>query len=194
MDYMKRDPARRADAGRSLPSARSVISLAVNYHQPEDPKPEGPAGKVAQYAYGRDYHRVLEKKLKRLSRFVIEQGGPGTETRFYVDTGPMLERAFAREAGLGFFGKNTNLITREYGSWVFLACLVTNLKLEFDAPHPGSCGSCTLCLEACPTSAILEGLRVDATRCISYWTIEAKQPAPSELRAKFGEWAFGCDV
>ena len=194
MDYMKRDPARRADPRKVLASARSVIALAVNYHHPEDPKPASPTGKVAQYAYGADYHDVLDKKLAKLAAFVREAGGPGTEARTYVDTGPVLEKAFAREAGLGFFGKNTNVITREFGSWVFLASVLTNLELEPDAPHAGSCGSCRLCLDACPTEALTAPYELDATRCISYWTIEAKEAAPRELARKFGDWVFGCDI
>ena len=189
---MKREPQRRAHLS---PWVRSVIALALNYHHPEDAKPEGVrTGKVAQYAYGADYHKVIEKKLKRLSAFVREAGGEGTESRGYVDTGPVLERAYAQKAGLGFVGKNTNLITRNYGSWVFLACLLTNLDLEVDAPHTGSCGSCRICLDACPTGALLGGNVLDATKCISYWTIEAKEQAPAPLKERFGDWAFGCDI
>ena len=192
MEYMKREPSRRA---RLSPSIRSVVALAVNYHHPEDPKPSvASAGKVARYAYGDDYHKVIEKKLKRLAVYVRQMGGPDTEARAYVDTGPVLERAFAQKAGLGFAGKNTNLITRDYGSWVFLACLLTNLELETDAPHTGSCGSCRLCLDACPTGALLGNYTLDAQRCISYWTIESKERAPQELRERFGDWAFGCDI
>lgn len=195
MDYMKRDPGRRADLKGSLPSVKSVIALAVNYYHPEDPKPAGASpGKVAKYAYGADYHKLIEKKLKRLAAFVKEAGGPGTQAKFYVDTGPVLEKAFAERAGLGFFGKNTNIITRNYGSWVFLATLLTNLELEPDAPHTGSCGSCRLCIDACPTGALLGGHTLDATRCISYLTIESKEPVPEVLREGVGEWVFGCDI
>ncbi len=194
MAWLERDPARRSDPRASLPSARSVISLAVNYGHPDDPRPEQPAGRVAKYAYGSDYHAVIEKRLKRLERFVREAGGPGTEARSYVDTGPVLEKAFAREAGLGFFGKNTNLITKRFGSWVFLASLLTNLELEADAPHAGSCGTCTLCIDACPTGALLGDYRLDARRCISYLTIESKDDTPDDLKAGVGEWLFGCDI
>ncbi len=194
MDYMKRDTPRRADPRRTLASARSVISLAVNYHHPEDDKPGQPVGRVAQYAYGEDYHELIQKKLRALADFVIKAGGPDTEARSYVDTGPVLEKAYAREAGLGFFGKNTNVITREFGSWVFLASLLTNLDLEPDAAHTGACGSCRLCLDACPTGALVEPYELDASRCISYWTIESKEPAPRELAKNFGDWVFGCDI
>lgn len=195
MEYMTRDAGRRAHPKKILPSVRSVISLAVNYFHPEDAKPaKGAHGKVAKYAYGRDYHQVIEKKLKKLSRFTKESGGAGTEVKHYVDTGPVLEKAFASQAGLGFFGKNTNIITRGYGSWVFLASLITNLELEIDAPHLGSCGSCRICIDACPTEALLGDYTLDARRCISYLTIEAKEAVPSEMKQPMGEWIFGCDI
>lgn len=195
MGYMERDSKKRAHPEASLPSAASVISLGVNYFHPEDPRPAVPAGKIAKYAYGKDYHKVIEKKLKKLSRFILEIGGTGTEVKSYVDTGPILEKAFAQEAGLGFFGKNTNLITREYGSWIFLASLITNLVLEADAPHTGGCGSCRICIDACPTEALLGDGSLDARRCISYLTIETKDAEhPTELQPGIGEWAFGCDI
>ncbi len=195
MDYMARDSRKRADPREILPSAKSVISLAMNYYHPEDPKPgEWSVGKVAKYAYGADYHKVIEKKLKLLSKFVHESAGPGTETKIYVDTGPILEKAFARESGIGFFGKNTNIITRDFGSWVFLASVLTNLELVYDEPHPGACGSCRICIDACPTGALLGNYDLDARRCISYLTIEAKEEPPAELREKMGEWVFGCDI
>ena len=195
MDYMVRDGVRRADPKTILPSAKSVISLAVNYYHPEDPKPQNePSGKVAQYAYGRDYHKVIEKKLKQFSKYIREIAGESAEVKAYVDTGPILEKAFAQQAGLGFFGKNTNIITRHYGSWVFLASLVTNLELTADEPHLGACGSCRICIDACPTDALLENYQMDATKCISYLTIESKTEPSAELREKMGEWAFGCDI
>ncbi len=194
MEYMKREPSRRAHPEASLSSARSVISLAVNYWHPDDPRPEAASGKVAKYAYGADYHDVIGKMLKDLARFVSEEGGAGTEVKTYVDTGPVLEKAFAREAGIGFFGKNTNIITREYGSWVLLASLLTNLELSYDEPHPGACGTCRLCIDACPTGALLGDHRLDAGRCISYLTIEPKEAAPAALKERVDGWMFGCDI
>ena len=195
MDYMTRDSVRRSDPGQILPGAKSVISLVVNYYHPEDPKPAvGKFGKVAKYAYGRDYHTFIQKKLKRLAKFIVGTAGPGTQVKTYVDTGPILEKAFAKESGLGFFGKNTNVITKEYGSFVFLASLITDLELVPDAPHTGSCGSCRICIDACPTQALLGDYRMDARRCISYLTIESKAPVPEELEKGVGEWAFGCDI
>ncbi len=195
MGYMVRDGKKRAHPEAILPDARSVISLAVNYHHPEDPRPEGAGtGKVAKYAYGADYHKVIGKKLKTLAQFIRQSGGEEARVKVYVDTGPVLEKAFAQAAGLGFFGKNTNIITRNYGSWVFLASILTNLELEADAPHTGSCGSCRICIDACPTQALLGDYRLDARRCISYLTIESKEPIPLELKGRLGEWAFGCDI
>ncbi len=195
MDYMVRSGKKRARPEEILPGARSVISLAVNYYHPEDPKPnDQAAGKVAKYAYGVDYHKLIEKKLKLLSQFILATGGKGTQVKSYVDTGPILEKAFAQQAGLGFFGKNTNLITKEYGSWVFLASFITNLELECDKPHTGSCGSCRICIDACPTDALLSNYEMDARRCISYLTIEAKEEPPEDLKGRIGEWVFGCDI
>ncbi len=194
MDYMERDPKKRTDAQQVLPGAKSVISLVINYHHPDDPKPtDRPVGKVAKYAYGRDYHKIIEKKLKLLRNYILELS-PGAQVKTYVDTGPVLEKAFAKEAGLGFFGKNTNIITKNFGSFVFLASLITDLELEPDSPHTGSCGSCRICIDACPTNALLGNYEIDARRCISYLTIESKQPIPQELQKGVGEWAFGCDI
>jgi len=193
MDYMVRDGAKRAHPEASLSTAKSVISLAVNYFHPDDPHPAEAAGKVAKYAYGADYHKIIEKKLKKLSAFVVQAAGSGTEVKSYVDTGPLLEKAFAKESGLGFFGKNTNIITREYGSWVFLACLITNIEFDYDVPHTGACGSCRLCIDACPTDALLGDYRLDARRCISYLTIEHRGAIPVSLRKKIGNRIFGCD-
>lgn len=195
MDYLERDGAKRAHPESSLPEALSVISLAINYHHPDDPKPEGiRVGKVAKYAYGRDYHKVISKKLKTLAAYIEEIGGETAKTRVYVDTGPILEKAFAKESGIGFFGKNTNIITRGFGSWVFLASVITNLELRADEPHLGSCGSCRLCIDACPTGALLGDYQMDARKCISYLTIESKESIPEILKPKLSGWAFGCDI
>ena len=194
MEYMAREVRRRAHPEASLGSARTVVSLAVNYNHPVEPRPAAAAGRVAKYAYGTDYHKTIEKKLKRLEGFIREAGGPGTEVKSYVDTGPVLEKAFARQAGLGFFGKNTNLITKEFGSWVFLASLLTNLQLDRDEPHAGSCGSCRLCIDACPTGALIGDHRLDARKCISYLTIETKEEVDPALKKGVGDWIFGCDI
>ncbi len=195
MDYMARSQKKRARPEEILAGAKSVISLAINYYHPDDEKPVGCAtGKVAKYAYGTDYHKVIEKKLKLLSQFILKEAGDGAQVKSYVDTGPILEKAFAQMSGLGFFGKNTNVITKNYGSWIFLANLITNLELEYDEPHMGSCGSCRICIDACPTDALLGNYQIDARRCISYLTIEAKENPPEDLKAQIGEWVFGCDI
>lgn len=195
MGYMTRDGAARANPRKILPEARSVVSLAINYYHTEDARPaDGEWGKVAKYAYGRDYHRVIEKKLKKLTAFVRETLGAGVKA--YVDTGPILEKAFAQQAGLGFFGKNTNIITRDFGSWVFLASLITDAELFYDRPHEGACGTCRLCIDACPTNALTGDYRMDATRCISYFTIESPGEAQKDvaLAKGQGDWVFGCDI
>lgn len=196
MDWMARDPAERADPGRLVPGARSVIALACSYREGDPPpRPTGQAdpGRIARYAWGRDYHRTLGLKLKDL-RETLGRLSPGCKARSFVDSSPLLERAVARKAGLGFVGKNTLLIHRELGSWIFLAAIVTDLELPVDASGSGDCGQCRLCLDACPTDAFAAPYVLDARRCISHWTIEAEGEPPPELAAKFGDWLFGCDV
>ncbi len=178
-----------------LSSVRSVVMLAMNYRT-EEPAAVTHAGRVSRYAWGtRDYHDVLRERLKQLADFLHEQH-PGCRTRGVVDTAPLLERDFARQAGLGWFGKNTMLINKRIGSWFFLAGLLTDVELIADAPHNTShCGTCTRCLEACPTDAFVEPCVLDARKCISYLTIELRdQPIPTELRPFMGDWIFGCDV
>jgi epoxyqueuosine reductase len=150
-------------------------------------------GRIARYAWRRDYHGVIRKRLHALVRY-IEALAPGTRCKIFVDTGPLLERAVAQRAGLGFVGKNTLLITRGLGSWVFLASVITTLDLPTDEPDQRTCGTCTLCIDACPTRAITAPYDLDARRCIAYLTIETKDSTPVELRGKTGEWLFGCDI
>lgn len=194
MGYMERTADKRSDALAWLPSARSVIVLAKNYNRKPEPKPGVPAGRVARYAWGRDYHKVLGKALDRLCGRIRALAGEGIQLKTSVDAGPVLERAYAREAGIGFYGKNTNVIALGQGSWIFLACVLTDLDLVPDEPHAGSCGTCTLCIQACPTAALHADYRLEATRCISYWTIEAGADPPPELAGQFGDWVFGCDI
>ena len=169
--------------------------LAVNYRT-DEPQPAGPGeGLVSRYAWGEDdYHHLLQARLKQLADF-IHARQPGCRTRGVVDTAPLLERDFARLAGLGWFGKNTLLINKQAGSWLFLAALLTDLDLENDAPHETShCGTCTRCLDACPTDAFTEPYVLDARKCISYLNIELREPVPAELREGMGQWLFGCDI
>ncbi len=195
MAYLARNPERREDPARLVPGARSVISLAVAYHQGDHgpPPDDAPAGKIARYAWGRDYHDLIEPRLERLKAFIVERE-PDATVRCAVDHAPVLERAYAQEAGLGFIGKHTLLITPDLGSWVLLAELITDLDLAPDEPATNQCGTCTLCLDACPTGALTGAFELDARRCIAYLTIEHKGDAPEDARPRVGEWLFGCDA
>src|SRR5438445_1070070 len=196
MHYMHRHERARRDPASILPEVRSVVLVGVSYNPEED---EGtgrdqPAGKVARYARGPDYHDVLRDRLNRLLAW-LRQEVPGCVGRGVVDTAPLLERDFARRAGLGWVGKNTMLIHKKLGSYLFLGALLVDLDLQPDAEHVAShCGTCTACLDACPTQAFTGPGWLDARRCISYLTIELKGAVPEELRPGMGEWIFGCDV
>ncbi|HEY4485345.1 MAG TPA: tRNA epoxyqueuosine(34) reductase QueG [Nitrospiria bacterium] len=199
MAYLAREPHRRAEPEAVLPGARSVIVLGLNYFpsdtsEPPAAEPSLPSGRISRYAWGEDYHAVIEERLARLQIFLREAGGPETESRAYVDHGPVLEKALARLSGIGFIGKNTLLITEEFGSWVFLAVILTTLELEAGPPRLSECGSCRACLDACPTGALTEPYRIDARRCISYLTIENKGNIDETLEPKLNGWAFGCDI
>ena len=195
MEYLRRRAAAYEHPRHVLESVRSVVMLAVNYRTAEPRPPAANEGRVARYAWGEsDYHGLLREKLRMLADFLhVER--PGCRTRGVVDTAPLLERDFARMAGLGWFGKNTMLINTRTGSWLFLAGLLTDFELEYDQPHDTShCGTCTRCLDACPTDAFPEPYVLDARRCISYLTIELRNPIPRELREDMREWLFGCDI
>lgn len=195
MNYMEKAPSKRTRPEDILEGAKSVISLGVNYFNPDEPKPQTRrAGEVARYARGQDYHKVLEKKLKSLSKAIGEMTDASVKIKYYVDTGPILEKAFAQQAGLGFIGKNTLLISKEFGSWLFLSSLITTLDLVYDLPNQWTCGSCTLCLKACPTQAFKGPYELDARRCISYLTIESREPIPDDIKPLMGDWVFGCDI
>ncbi len=179
MHWMARDPSTRSDPRGLLPGCRSVVVLALNYWPGEDraATPE-PRARVALYARGRDYHRVLARKLKDLAAWIDSTAG--ATSRAFVDTGPVLERGWAERAGLGWIGKNANLLTRDLGSWLLLGEIVTTAELVADpGPHADFCGSCTACLDACPTDAIVEDGIVDSNLCISYWTIEHRGAVPT---------------
>jgi epoxyqueuosine reductase len=197
MRYLERNAARRQDARRVLPSARSVVALGVIYNvdRPYSTERAAPgAAAVSRYAWGEDYHAVIGARLEALTAWMRERAGDGFEARAYVDTGPVLERAYAERAGLGWIGKNTCLISPRLGSWIFLAEILSNVPLDPDPPGLDQCGTCTLCLEACPTQAFVEPRVLDATRCISYLTIELKGGIPEALRSGIGARAYGCDV
>ena len=191
MEWLGRGAEKRGDPQRVLEGARSVIVLAMNYWPGDSLGPNEPGrGRIARYAWGKDYHEVLAPKLQALDRFLQLEGG---KQRFYTDTGPVLERDFAAEAGIGWHGKSTMLLNRELGTWFFLAEVLTTLELPPDAPQAARCGSCTRCIAACPTGAITGAHHLDARRCISYLTIELKGTIPEELRPLIGDRIFGCD-
>jgi epoxyqueuosine reductase len=195
MTWLERNKDRRTDPQAVLPGARSVVVLAMNYFQgPEaragaPPNPQAP-GRIARYAWGDDYHELIEQKLRAIDEWLRARGGA---QRSYVDTGPVLERDFAAAAGAGWHGKSTMLVHPKLGTWFFLAEILTTLELEPDAPMPDHCGRCTRCIEACPTGAITAPQQLDARRCISYLTIELKGSIPLEFRPLMGDRIYGCD-
>ena len=195
MTWMERDPQRRSNPTKVLPGCQSMIVLGMNYFTNHMPDETHQAGRIARYAWGNDYHDFMKTRLKQLEDFI--QGlTHGIQTRSYVDTGPIMEKAWAQEAGIGWIGKHTNLVSNEYGSWLLLGEILTTLEMEPDEPFTDLCGSCSLCIQACPTDAIVEPYQLDAERCISYLTIEhrgALTDIAPELRKKMGNRIFGCD-
>lgn len=191
MTYLEQYLETRLDPHHLLPEARTVLVVLCNYFR-ENPTESLPAGKIARYAGGSDYHKVMGKALKNLSAW-IEETFPGTTTWYEVDTGPVLERYWAQEAGLGWTGKNTLLINQKFGSWTYLGIILTSLELPPDQSHPNHCGTCTRCLEACPTQALMAPGVLNSNRCISYWTIEHRGDFPPGRGADRQGWIFGCD-
>jgi epoxyqueuosine reductase len=189
MDWLARGEEKRCDPQQVLSGARSVIVVALNYWQGEQQATPA-TGKIARYAWGEDYHDVMLQKLERVDEFLCERGGT---QKCYVDTGPILERDHAAEAGIGWHGKSTMLIDPQLGTWFFLAEILTTLELPPDEPQTPRCGSCTRCIIACPTGAITDSHRLDARRCISYLTIELKGSIPLKLRPLIGDRIYGCD-
>jgi epoxyqueuosine reductase len=192
MNYMERGEEKRCDPHKILPGARTIIVLAMNYFQGEWKAVGPPAatGRIARYAWGDDYHDLIQRKLEKIDTFLDEFGG---QQKCYVDTGPMLERDYAAQAGIGWHGKSTMLIDQQLGTWFFLAEVLTTLELPQDEPVVDRCGTCERCIKACPTGAIIAPHHLDARRCISYLTIELKGSIPLELRALIGDRIFGCD-
>ncbi|NEP02211.1 MAG: tRNA epoxyqueuosine(34) reductase QueG [Symploca sp. SIO2E9] len=185
---------KRLDIYNCMPEVQSVICVALNYYTPHQ-RPESPKyAKISRYGWGRDYHRVMHKKLKTLTKWLQEQE-QGVLARYYADTGPVQDKVWAEKAGIGWIAKNGNLITREYGSWVFLGEVLTNLKLTSNQPHTQHCGTCTRCLDECPTGAITKPFVVDANRCIAYHTIENRtQELPQSIKPHLQGWVAGCDI
>lgn len=193
MGYMENHFDKRLDPRLLVDGAQSVISLTLNYF-PEKVQEDTDSPKISKYAYGKDYHFVIKEKLKELLASIQEHIGD-VGGRAFVDSAPVLDRAWATRSGLGWIGKNSNLITKQVGSFFFIAELIIDLELEYDHPTATDhCGSCTACIDACPTQAIVEPMVVDGSKCISYFTIELKGNIPSEFEGKFDDWMFGCDV
>ncbi|MEO6979028.1 MAG: tRNA epoxyqueuosine(34) reductase QueG [Mucilaginibacter sp.] len=193
MQYMENHFDKRLDPRLLVDGAKSVISLGLNYYT-EDVQVDASGPKISKYAYGADYHRVIKEKLKQLHETINKKIGE-VGGRAFVDSAPVLDKAWAKKAGLGWIGKNTNLINQKAGSFFFLAELIVDIELEYDiAPTADHCGTCTRCIDACPTDAIVAPYVVDGSRCISYLTIELKNEIPKEFSGKMDNWMFGCDV
>jgi epoxyqueuosine reductase len=191
MSYMENHFDKRLNPTLLVDDAKSVISLLLNYYPSEIQNQD--SYKISKYAYGQDYHHVIKEKLKELLYFIQTEIGE-VSGRAFVDSAPVLDKAWAAKSGLGWVGKNSNLITQKVGSFYFIAELIIDLELDYDTPTTDHCGSCTACLDACPTEAIVAPYVVDGSKCISYFTIELKDNLPHELKGKFDDWMFGCDV
>ena len=192
MAYMERNFDKRLDPTKLVPGAKSVVSLLYNYY-PKETQSDPTAPKLSKYAYGKDYHIVVKDKLFALLQ-VLQQEIGDINGRVFVDSAPVLDKAWAAKAGLGWIGKHSNLISKQTGSFFFIAELIIDLPLEQDAPVTDHCGSCTACIDACPTAAIIAPYQVDGSKCISYFTIELKDAIPQEVKGTFENWAFGCDI
>ena len=191
MQYMENHFDKRLDPTKLVEGSKSVISLLLDYFPSEEQTQD--SYKISKYAYGMDYHFVIKDKLKNLLRFIQEEIGE-VHGRAFVDSAPVLDKAWAAKSGLGWIGKHSNLLTQQVGSFYFIAELIVDLELEYDAPVTDHCGTCTACIDACPTDAIVKPYVVDGSKCISYLTIELKNEIPSEFDGKLDDWMFGCDV
>lgn len=195
MAWMAREPAKRSDPRLLFPEARSVIVAAINYYTPDEHANDDGRGKISRYAWGDDYHDVVREKLNELLVW-IKSENPSADGKICVDTAAMMDKAWAVRAGLGWLGKHTNLLTPDLGSWVFIGSLIMNIDLEYDAEQvEDHCGTCTACLDACPTNAIVEPYVVDSRKCISYATIELRdETLPADVAANMEGWLYGCDI
>lgn len=194
MDYLIKHSPLKTNPKKILPNAKSIILVTLNYYQKH--QNSGQNGRVARYAWGRDYHKIFKKKLQKLDQFLKELY-PQAQTRFFADSGPLLERSYATQSNLGYIGKNTMLITPKFGSWVLIGEIIIDQKLDYDqfnSTEHGICGTCTRCITVCPTKALKSDYTIDANLCISYQTIENKGPIPEKLRPLIGDWIFGCDL
>lgn len=192
MSYMANYFDKRLDPRILVPGAKSVISLLLNYY-PSETQEDPTAPKISKYAYGKDYHFVIKEKLNELLEYIKENIGE-VDGRVFVDSAPVMDKAWAKKGGLGWVGKNSNLINKNSGSFFFIAELIVDLELEYDGAIKDYCGTCTRCMDACPTDAIIAPYVVDGSKCISYFTIELKENIPNEVKGKLDNWMFGCDV
>jgi epoxyqueuosine reductase len=193
MEWMTRNSDARVNPQEVLPGAQSVVAVALNYYTDVQHPCTAGTGKISRYAWGDDYHDILAAKLNALLLWMRLEF-PGTDGRYYVDTGPVMEKVWAQRAGIGWIAKHSNVITQDHGSWVFLGEIITTLELEYDEPATDHCGTCTLCIEACPTGAIVEPYVVDSNLCLSYLTIEHRGEIAGDIAERSGGWIFGCDI
>lgn len=193
MNWMGSSFEKRVDPRKILQNAKTIIVCALNYYTPYQHEENDNVGKISRYAWGDDYHLVFKKLLNKLLHF-IKSYNKEIEGKIYVDTGPVMEKVWAQNSGIGWIGKHTNLISREFGSWIFLGVIIVNIEFENDVSHTDLCGSCTKCIDACPTNAIVEQYVLDSRKCISYLTIEHKSEIESTLAEKFKNWIYGCDI
>ncbi len=191
MAYMENHFDKRLDPRKLVDGCKSVISLLLNYYPQEQQNPNAP--KISKYAYGKDYHFVIKHKLKELLKSIQEEIGE-VGGRCFVDSAPVMDKVWAKKSGLGWVGKHTNLLSKKEGSYFFIAELLLDIELEYDTPVTDHCGSCTACIDACPTDALTDPYQIDGSKCISYFTIELKEAIPIEMKGKFQDWAFGCDI
>jgi len=192
MGYMEQHFDKRLNPAKLVPGAKSVVSLLLNYHT-DQTQADPSAPKISSYAYGTDYHFVIKEKLKKLMEYSHRDIGE-VAGRVFVDSAPVMDKAWAAKSGLGWIGKNTNLISKKVGSFFFIAELILDLELAYDTPTTDHCGSCTACIDACPTEALIQPYQIDGSKCISYLTIELKEAIPEDFKGKMDNWAFGCDV
>lgn len=195
MIWMENNFDKRIDPARLVPGSKSVVSVLASYRFEENEIDDqiNPGPKIAKYARGRDYHKTFKSRLKSLFNYIKTEAG-GIEGRIFVDSAPVMDKAWAQRSGLGWMGKNGNLLNKELGSWFLIGEMIIDIPFIYDAPVSDHCGSCTRCLDACPTNAIYEPYKIDSERCISYLTIELKDKIPADRESEIGEWAFGCDI
>jgi epoxyqueuosine reductase len=193
MHWMERNQEKRIDPKQLLPGVKSILCVALNYYTSVQHEQDPSIGKISRYAWGDDYHVVMKERLEKLFDY-IQLVIPGVKGMIYVDTGPVMDKVWATRAGIGWMGKHTNIISREFGSWLFLGEILLDVELEYDTSSVDHCGACTACIDACPTKAIVQPYVVDSNKCISYLTIEHRGEFPTNISKNFSNWIYGCDI